>query len=101
MGGYTFENEEALLSFFGLESREGYNRVLYKATVCGASCTMDEAGITYHTIVEGSDAEFSSDKLLYPVTADAMDDAVHELELLALAEWIRSNPDADHFDEEE
>jgi hypothetical protein len=52
---------EVIAEIYGCEpTPEAVDRAVYKNTTCGAWCKFDEYGIKVGTIVEGSDAEFST-----------------------------------------
>ena len=52
---------ETIAEIYGCDAKaESVNRAVYKNTDCGAWVAFDEAGIKVGTIVEGSDAEFST-----------------------------------------
>ena len=84
-------NIHDLAAHFGT-SVERLERDFYKYTECGAWIRWDDNSVTFGTIVEGSDAEFSDD-LLFPFNSEYFDDCLAEIENQADMAWHEANDD--------
>lgn len=110
-------NLHELADYFSCLRPSQLNRTIYKATACGASisayCANDVAfhngddwseldakpnlakAITVQTIVEGSDLTFDSERMHFPIDADALEQWFETMEQQAFREWARAN--GDHY----
>lgn len=82
-------NHEELAAHVGAEDAcEGtVARRVYMDTSCGATVTLHDGYVLVGTIVEGSDAEFTNDRLVYPFTEEAWAEAIQACEDFADAHW--------------
>lgn len=102
----TIYNEQQVFEIMQVDTRDRtqqdcrdlVRKHLFKFTSCGASCTFEPEGVVIHTIVEGSEAEFS-EVLHYPFEAEAWWTALNELEVLAHEAWIEAHPDYEYLDD--
>jgi hypothetical protein len=70
---------------------EGINRAVYNATECGASVTInDNAEIVFHSIVEGSNAEFSCD----PIETIEREQEEISADIVKALAWLEAECDA-------
>ena len=82
-----------LAAHFGT-SVDRLERDFYKYTECGAWIRWDTSSVSFGTIVEGSDAEFS-DCLLFPFSSEYFDSCLEEIENQADIAWHEANDDPD------
>lgn len=86
-----------LAQLYGCDpDKEKIDRALYKSTECGASVTFRDNTATIHSIVEGSDAEFSADPITFTNSRQFVKDwreAIAWIEGEVDAAWHEANDD--------
>ena len=109
----TYKNLRELCEHYGSVTPGHLGRAFYKGADCGpwtrflaafgTSTYYEDAydpglklfdecvGLQIGTIVEGSDAEFTADELLFPFTDDELGDALQSLNDLASDSWDEAN----------
>lgn len=91
----SINNAQDVLDFFGAESMEAAKRHAYKYTDCGVWLNFLDDGIQLGSIVEGSDAEVTTDPLRYPFTPKELQDTIDYIEDEVSLLWWEANNDAD------
>jgi len=66
-------------------------RLIYEETDCGAWIQQVDGGVRCGSIVEGSDAEISTDPLLFPFDSTELYDTLDYIEGEAKVEWDLAN----------
>jgi hypothetical protein len=84
-------NEADLLRFLNATTREQAKRHIYKYTACGAWLAFNADSVQLGSIVEGSDAEVSTDPLRYPFQSKVFDDTINFIEREADRLWREAN----------
>ena len=88
----TIHNIEEFADYLGT-TVERLEHDIYKYTDCGAWIQWDAKKILIGSIVEGSEAEFTCDPLVFPFDSQEYDDAIEWLEHECDFEWHRVNYD--------
>lgn len=78
-------NIKDLCSYVGASNKKRLSRTIYNNTKCGGQVNMIKqgaktVGIVFHSIVEGSDAEFLGTRLIFPFTEDAVKEQIESME---------------------
>jgi len=73
---------------------------VYKFTDCGAWIKFMDNGIELGSIVEGSDAEVSSDPLIYPFPEIDIEETIDYIEREASWLWTEANESEDDYEAE-
>jgi hypothetical protein len=92
----TLKNENDVIQYLSAETIEQAKKHLYKGTDCGAWIQFEENGIQLGSIVEGSDAEVSTDSLLYPFTSKSLEETIAYIESEASCLWEEANREEDN-----
>lgn len=98
-------NPNDLARYYGVDSTgsdeeimKRLDRAIYKNTSCGAHIQLKLDGILITSIVEGSEAEYSS-FLKFPFSEMAFDDTVELIEDECCAEWHRAAREEDGYED--
>lgn len=118
-GTPAIRNLQDLVEHFGAETVSGLPRRVYKDTDCGAWISLETPdGVWHHTgddwsgiteisafkigtIIEGSDAEISSDPFELPVTNAEVDHWIRDMETEASDLWNEANGPEGELDEDD
>jgi|DEB0MinimDraft_10_1074344.scaffolds.fasta_scaffold02325_5 hypothetical protein len=85
------KNNQELLDEIGVDTVAQAEKAIYKGTDCGAWIQCEEDGVTVGSIVEGSDAEVTRDKLEYPIEVKEFWDCVEDVNSEACELWEEAN----------
>ena len=88
----TINNINDFSTYLGIEV-DDLEKAIYKGTACGAWINWDEKEIRIGPIVEGSDAEFECDPLVFPFDSEDFEQALIWLESETERAWRIDNPD--------
>lgn len=87
----TIHNIEEFARYLETEV-DSLERDIYDYTDCGAWIKWTNKEILIGSIVEGSDAEFSCDPLVFPFDSKEYEDSINWLEEETSREWHKANP---------
>ena len=96
----TINNINDFSTYLGIEV-DDIEKAIYDGTYCGAWINWDEKEIRIGSIVEGSDAEFECDPLVFPFDSEDFEQALIWLEAETDREWRECNEECDEEYEEE
>lgn len=111
----TIANIHDLVEYLGADDVSHLPRRVYKDTACGGSISLllsdgttlhntdvaritpiqrdHVAGFYFHSIVEGSDAEYTGATLTFPITSADVDASLAHMEEWCAGEWDEANSD--------
>lgn len=92
-------NLKNLLDLYEVDSEDALIRQFYKSTSCGAWLVVNEKGITFGSIVEGSDAEVEAEEMCFPFSEADLVNAIEFMENEADRLWREANENEKGGDE--